>query len=383
MIFPVIFFLLYATHRVQSEDLGDSCTTKSGASGVCKLLNNCDVVFQQLVAGIEPDSICGYKGHEPIVCCSNSRPETTQPNPIVSRDPVGDGRGAIARQKCAEYVKYTHELRRNVNGQNVNISVCAIKSQKLIVGGTRAERKEFPHMAAIGYDLENGKVGWFCGGTLISENFVLTAAHCSSSSVRGPAKWVRVGDLNLERSDDGAKPEDRRIAERIRHPEYKSPLQYHDIALLRLESRVPFNAWIRPACLHTSPATGTTKAIAAGWGRVDWFDDEGSSDLLKVTLPLIDQQTCNASWVASGGIDKLPNGVVGDWSMCAREDGRDTCQGDSGGPLMIYSSKDYYCMYDVVGVTSLGQLCGSIIPGIYARVYHYVPWIESIVWGRG
>ncbi|XP_046750336.1 serine protease snake-like [Diprion similis] len=361
----------------------DRCRLKNRAFGVCTLLNNCAVVFQQLVDGKAPDSICGYAGFEPVVCCPNSRPKTTRPTPTVSRNPVGDGRGAIARQKCAEYANYTREIREALNGQKVRISVCAINYPKLILGGTRAERKEFPHMAAVGYDSGNGRIGWYCGGTLISENFVMTAAHCTYSSGWGAAKWVRVGDLNLERSDDGASPEDRRIAERIRHPEYQRPAQYHDIALLRLESRVPFNAWIRPACLHTSPTTGTEKAIATGWGHVEWFGDEGSSDLLKVTLPFVDQRTCNASWSTGGSLFQLPNGVVGEWTMCAGQSGRDTCQGDSGGPLVIYSSKDYYCMYDVVGVTSIGQLCGSVIPTIYTRVYHYVPWIESVVWGRG
>ncbi|XP_046488795.1 venom protease-like [Neodiprion pinetum] len=387
MILPVILFLFYATHRVESAEEGDSCRLRSGASGVCALLNNCNIVFQELVAGNAPDSICGYAGFEPVVCCPNSRPQTTQSTPTVTRNPVSDGRGEISRQKCAEYARYTYEQVDSpvltLNRQKVNRSVCAIKSQKLIVGGTRAERMEFPHMAAVGYDLPTAGVGWYCGGTLISENFVLTAAHCTFSSNWGTANWVRVGDLNLQRSDDGARPVDRRITQRIRHPQYELPSQYHDIALLRLESRVSFNAWIRPACLHTSPTTGTQKAIATGWGRVEWADDEGSSDLLKVTLPLVDQRTCNASYLAGGSVVQLRDGVVGEWTICAGKDGSDTCQGDSGGPLVIYSKKEYYCMYDVVGVTSLGRFCGSSVPGIYTRVYHYVPWIESVVWGRG
>lgn len=62
----------------------------------------------------------------------------------------------------------------------VNVSRCAIKSKKLIVGGTKAEPKEFPHMAAIGFNKED-EISWNCGGTLISENWVLTAAHCTYS----------------------------------------------------------------------------------------------------------------------------------------------------------------------------------------------------------
>ena len=54
-------------------------------------------------------------------------------------------------------------------------------------------------------------------------------------------------------------------------------------------------------------------------------------------------------------------------------------QGDSGGPLVILN-RDYEHMYTLIGVTSLGRVCGSIIPGIYTRVYNYIEWIETIVW---
>lgn len=126
---------------------------------------------------------------------------------------------------------------------------------------------EFPHMAAVGFNLADGTISWSCGGTLISDSFVLSTAVCSIDSEQ---EWVRLGELNLKRSDDGATPLDRRVIERIIHPERKSSALYHDIALLRLESPVPFNDRIRPACIHTAPSTDLTEAIATGWGAVDW-----------------------------------------------------------------------------------------------------------------
>lgn len=89
---------------------------------------------------------------------------------------------------------------------------------------------------------------------------------------RGAASWVRVGDLNLERTDDNAKPQQIKVAERIRHPQYKRPAEYHDIGLLRLESEVIFNAWMRPGCLpYSLPDAGTDNlATAVGWGLVNW-----------------------------------------------------------------------------------------------------------------
>ena len=81
---------------------------------------------------------------------------------------------------------------------------------------------------------------------------------------------MRVGDLNLKTSDDDAKPQNKRIAQAIRHPNFATDQRYNDIALLRLESPVTFNAYVRPACLSvkSSFAEGE-KAVATGWGVVD------------------------------------------------------------------------------------------------------------------
>ncbi|XP_011863922.1 PREDICTED: serine protease snake-like [Vollenhovia emeryi] len=171
------------------------------------------------------------------------------------------------------------------------------------------------------------------------------------------------------------------IKERIRHPDYKRPSEYHDIAILRLEKKVTYDAFVRPACLPVDwPDVGQdNKAVATGWGLVDWSDDKGSDNLLKVTLNLVSHEACNESFYDGGSSTELALGIVNEWQICAGEVGKDTCQGDSGGPLAVFNT-DHDCMYTIIGVTSLGRFCGSIIPGVYTRVYHYIPWIERTAW---
>ncbi|KAL0111286.1 hypothetical protein PUN28_012889 [Cardiocondyla obscurior] len=107
---------------------------------------------------------------------------------------------------------------------------------------------------------------------------------------------------------------------------------------------------------------------------------KGSDDLLKVILRLVSHESCKASFFDGISL-ALPQGIVDDWQICAGEDGKDTCQGDSGEPLSIFGTV-HQCLYTVIGITSLGKACGDITPGVYTRVYHYIPWIEKIVWSE-
>lgn len=385
----LVLFTFLINESVSQAAKGDSCSD-NGVPGVCTLTRDCPAVYSELLAGRPPTKFCGFEGFAPLVCCASGpgKPSVTREEGPVNTVPFqDDGRGVVARAKCAEYAKSVYGLVippiLSHNRTPVNVSFCALKSRTLIVGGTKAHLKEFPHMAAIGYNTGSG-ISWDCGGTLISERYVMTAAHCTYSPDWGRAAWVRLGDLNLVSDRDGAKVQEIKVVQRIRNPQYKRPLEYHDIALLQLEKDAEFNAFVRPACLpYSLPDIGTqNKAIATGWGRVEWAEEQGSNDLLKVTLALVPQPTCNESFFDGGVDDKLANGIMNKWQICAGEFGKDTCQGDSGGPLAIFN-QDHDCMYNVIGITSLGRVCGSVVPGVYTRVYNYIPWIEEVVWPNG
>lgn len=368
---------------------GDDCDAKT-FSGKCALLRNCPSVYQDLIRGKRPEKICSFVNSDDVVICcpSNRNIQTTSTTVRTTKKPVTGGwplnnenQKRIAAIKCEEYAKSVYALvvppTLAIDPKPVNISLCGIKSKKLIVGGVKADPKEFPHMAVIGFDDDEEGIRWQCGGTLVSEIFILTAAHCTYSVNWGEPKWVRVGDLNIFKTNEDAKPQERRIAEIIKYPQYKQPSQYHDIALLRMNSRVNFDAYVRPACLPLNLEIPHQKVIATGWGLTDSDDERGSDDLLKVTLNVVATETCNISYRNDRTV--FSRGIVDNLQLCAGEVNKDTCQGDSGGPLSIYN-REQDCMYSVVGITSIGKLCGINIPGVYTKVYGYLSWLERTIW---
>lgn len=140
-----------------------------------------------------------------------------------------------------------------------------------ILDGVPADLGEFPHMAALGYLTDNEDILFQCGGSLISERYVLTAAHCGSSRTPKPV-LVRLGVVKLETNPD---PSDKfrldlNVEQMILHPEYGSNQNYNDIALIKLAGTVTFNLNLHPACLRTDIADPIgVQLIVTGWGRIN------------------------------------------------------------------------------------------------------------------
>ncbi|KAG6461211.1 hypothetical protein O3G_MSEX012468 [Manduca sexta] len=361
---------------------------KNGEVGICKNIRNCPSALENLRKRIQPQ-LCGFDKTDPIVCCVESvtTPAPTQP-PIATttkRLSTHPQKGYMAQDlfsenECLEYQeKLVYPCEKSfslsLNDAMERKVKCHNNADDLIIGGQNASRNEFPHMALLGYG-EEPDVQWLCGGTLISENFILTAGHCISSRDVN-LTYVYLGALARSEVTDPSKQY--RIKKIHKHPEFAPPVRYNDIALVELERKVPLDEWLKPACLHMGDETADDRVWATGWGLTEYKASSGANILQKVVLNKFSTFECILQYpphrLMSQGFDVNSQMCYGD-----RSQSKDTCQGDSGGPLQI-KHKKINCMWLIIGVTSFGKACGFIgEPGIYTKVSHYIPWIESVVW---
>ncbi|CAG9864555.1 unnamed protein product [Phyllotreta striolata] len=248
-----------------------------------------------------------------------------------------------------------------------------------IIGGERAKRAEFPWMVSI---MRRGN--HFCGGSIISERFVLTAAHCFCSGLDDDDFYsprsvkLRIGHHKLaEEMREGFTAHVKSI---VIHSGYKCNVAKDDIALVVLEKDLAWSATVAPVCVSRTKdeLTGGGHVTVAGWGWTsqDFATGERSNALRKARLRMIDLDDCRSWYKAEKKSLKILNS-----HLCAgyKSGGIDACWADSGGPLMkpVGSSTDQMM---IVGIVSTGRGCGlANLPGIYTMVSHYIPWIDGVM----
>ncbi|XP_073966663.1 venom protease-like isoform X2 [Choristoneura fumiferana] len=378
--------------------MGDQCVDQyTNTLGRCEIATRCESARQDFQQnGIRP-TFCSQSFETAVVCCRDggsilqTAPPLTQKNgnrPVWGGNNQRDTR-PVSERKCEEYSRGVVQtvgfvpLVPDPEAMSISASKCDYVGVELIVGGENAQLGEFPHMAAIGWVNFEDTYSFKCGGALISPRFVLTAGHCTRDpSAREPTPAiVRLGDQNIDPSvQDGATPVEVPIKSIKKHPDYKPPRRYNDIALLELAADVDLSKAVRPACLwRRNDLDNYSQALATGWGVVNTRTKETAKELQKVSLSLLDSAHCDRL---------LANTRNRNWQgfaptqLCAGElrGGKDTCQGDSGSPLQV-ASRDNQCIFRIMGITSFGRKCAeSGRPAIYTRVSSYVDWIESIVW---
>ncbi|XP_062557542.1 serine protease grass-like isoform X2 [Armigeres subalbatus] len=258
---------------------------------------------------------------------------------------------------------------------------CGVTTDDRISNGENAGLFEFPWMALLRYREFNGEIVDGCAGSLITERFVLTAAHCIKVKSK-TLDHVRLGEYNKKTyvdcvsQDCADPPQDIKIEHTVIHPQYNTPKFSNDIGLIRLRQTVVFQDHIKPICLPITPEfqkINYPRYILTGWGKTE--NDQLSNVLQKATLPRVDNEQCMQVFK----LNQLPIKLT-EKQMCAGgKNFTDSCRGDSGGPLGMVGKLNKAPRFIQFGVVSVGSnSCGvQNVPSVYTRVGEYMDWIEG------
>lgn len=255
---------------------------------------------------------------------------------------------------------------KDVNGDQViqrpeergcGISTTAIPK---VTGGRPADPNAWPWMAALRRRRSENS---YCGGVLITDRHILTAAHCTDN-YKETDLTVRLGEYKFSSLNE-TRSREFRVSEIRQHADFDPTTYDNDIAVLKLQQPALFNSYIWPVCMP--PVEDTYEGymgIVTGWGTQE-FLGATSDVLMEVSIPIWTQEKCKGAFVER----------ITDEVLCAGapEGGRDSCQGDSGGPLLVQLPNRRWV---TVGIVSWGIRCGEKNhPGIYTRVTKYSDWI--------
>uniref|UniRef100_H3CAT7 Vitamin K-dependent protein C n=1 Tax=Tetraodon nigroviridis TaxID=99883 RepID=H3CAT7_TETNG len=233
-----------------------------------------------------------------------------------------------------------------------------------MVGGEVGKKGESPWQVL----LLNAAGRFHCGGVLIDESWVLTAAHCLENS---RTFRVRLGDYERLRSEGSEVT--LKVAKAFKHPLYNRRLADNDISLLRLETPAPLSDYIVPICLPGRRLAqqvlqrNGTMTVVSGWGKEDLQSSKFSSALNVIKVPLVDTDVCQQTMTHNVTTNMLCAGVVGQRM--------DACEGDSGGPMVTLYRRTWF----LLGLVSWGEGCGDLDKlGIYTKVSNYLDWINQV-----
>ncbi|XP_059476843.1 phenoloxidase-activating factor 3-like isoform X2 [Neocloeon triangulifer] len=290
--------------------------------------------------------------------------------------------------------------RRHLNRRLLEKSCAQQPLEFRVAFGEEVKAGQLPWLAILRFS-DNGTQRFSCGGSLITDQYILTAAHCAKP-LKKSMKLVsaRLGEVNLASTCDqvaepddllndissvfgdllpkcAAEPQDVEVDEVRVHPEFSYDFIEgfpHDLALVRLKHKVKATMFVRPICLRglhpdegrQGREEGTAKV--AGWGMTDMSEGPRSNELRQVAVKRVARQVCR---------DEHRVMVRERCQKCAGSSDGSACMGDSGGPLLQEMGNTTL----LAGVVSYGSFdCGtSAVPSVFSDVSCYLDWIIDTI----
>lgn len=252
-----------------------------------------------------------------------------------------------------------------------------------IVGGRKTEPGEFPFQVRL--NIRSRRGSGICGGVIIDEKHILTAAHCMTACVSQYLSTVTIeltgvhatiGDHSIKSNDGELEIELDKITPHEKYDACNFYANDHDIALIKTKEPIEYRftsdgygSINRPCMPESREATSyrdNESVIVSGWGVTRENSGSLSNILRYVQVPIVNISRCQETYGSRVTNDHICAGY--------QTGGRDSCQGDSGGPLVRVLDN----RYELVGIVSFGYGCGQPgAPGVYTRVASYIDWIKA------
>ncbi|XP_064101022.1 prostasin-like [Macrobrachium nipponense] len=215
-------------------------------------------------------------------------------------------------------------------------------------------------MAFLNITTEDQHIRFSCGGSILSRDTIISAAHCFSSYTVGPLSSV---DAVVGVSDIFSHSASVHSVSQIKiHENFSSSTLENDIAILTLAAPLTFNAYVQPVCLGTDAMIFPKRKIETmGWG-FDGSEGDMPDKLQHVTLDIYNPETCK----------NVYSEYVQDKNFCTLTPGKDACIGDSGGPMVVEKENKWYQL----GIISFGEGCAAPDkPNVAASIPYFKSWI--------